>query len=66
MFNLSAKYIPNQIFCIDREFPIIKRKLRRRSPFWQEKDDGIVHANSKDWINIRETVCMISTRCVVV
>jgi hypothetical protein len=30
------------------------------------KDDGIVHANSKDWIDIRETVCMISTRSVVV
>jgi len=30
------------------------------------KDEGIVHTNSKDWSYIRETVCMISTRCVVV
>ena len=29
-------------------------------------DNGIVHANSKDWNNIRETVCIISTRRVVV
>ena len=45
-------------------------ELRRGSPnslfYYEEKGEGIVRTISKDWSNTRETVCMISTRCVVV